>query len=214
MSSSTAQPHLYLASASPRRRELLAQVGLVPEIVVQDIDESQLAGESPETYVTRLARQKAQAALRDPRCRQPLPVVAADTTVVCAGQLLGKPATLAEARRMLQLLSGRTHQVLTAVAVARRDECDVALVATQVRFRELSDAEIDAYWATGEPRDKAGAYAIQGLAAMFIIRIDGSYSGVMGLPLFETLQLLRRFGVSPLQGRDAKSAAAGKGVAV
>jgi septum formation protein len=208
MSSGTPQPQLYLASASPRRRELLAQVGLVPEILVQDIDETQLAGEAPETYVTRLARQKAQAALRDPRCRLPLPVVAADTTVVCAGEALGKPATLAEARRMLQLLSCRTHQVLTAVAVARGDECDVALVVTQVRFRALNDSEIDAYWATGEPRDKAGAYGIQGLGAMFISRIDGSYSGVMGLPLFETLQLLRRFGVTPLRELQQQEGAA------
>jgi septum formation protein len=208
MSSGTPPVQLYLASASPRRRELLAQVGLVPEIVVQDVDESQLPGEAPETYVTRLARQKAQAALRDPRCTLSLPVVAADTTVVCAGQLLGKPETLDEARRMLQLLSSRTHQVLTAVAVAQRDECDVALVATQVRFRALSLAEIDAYWATGEPRDKAGAYGIQGIAAMFVSRIDGSYSGVMGLPLFETLQLLRKFGVSPLHHARVKGAAA------
>jgi septum formation protein len=207
MSSGTPQPQLYLASASPRRRELLAQVGLVPEIVVQDIDETQLAAEPPETYVTRLARQKAQAALRDPRCRMPVPVVAADTTVVCAGEVLGKPATLDEARRMLLLLSGRTHQVFTAVAVAQRDECEVVLVATQVRFRELSAAEIDAYWATGEPRDKAGAYGIQGLAAMFISRIDGSYSGVMGLPLFETLQLLRKFGVTPLREVNQEAAA-------
>jgi septum formation protein len=204
--SSASQPQLYLASASPRRRELLAQVGLVPEVIVQDIDETRLAGETPETYVTRLARQKAQVALRDPRCRLDLPVVAADTTVVCAGEVLGKPATREEARRMLQLLSNRTHQVLTAVAVARRDSCEVALVITQVRFRALSAAEIDAYWATGEPRDKAGAYGIQGLAAMFISRIDGSYSGVMGLPLFETLQLLRKFGVTPLKEPEGAAA--------
>jgi septum formation protein len=206
MSSSTSQPRLYLASASPRRRDLLAQVGLAAEPLVQDIDESQHAGEAPEAYVTRLARQKAQAALRDPRRRLPLPVVAADTTVVCAGEVLGKPATLDEARRMLRLLSGRTHQVLTAVAVAHGSECEVALVVTQVRFRELGAAEIDAYWATGEPRDKAGAYGIQGLAAMFVSRIEGSYSGVMGLPLFETLQLLRKFAVSPLQEPEGATA--------
>lgn len=209
MSSSVIQPNLYLASASPRRRELLAQVGLVPEILVQDIDETQLAGESPENYVTRLARQKAQAAQRDPRCQQSLPVVAADTTVVCAGLALAKPESLDDARRMLRLLSGRTHQVLTAVAVAQGDLCEVALVATQVRFRALTDQEVDAYWATGEPRDKAGAYAIQGLGAMFISRIDGSYSGVMGLPLFETLQLLRKFGVNPLQVPEDATAQTG-----
>ena len=206
MTSGNSLPHaqpqrsvqLYLASASPRRRELLAQVGLTPVVLVQDIDESQLPGESPDIYVTRLARQKAQAALRDPRYRLPLPVVAADTSVVCAGHLLGKPATLAEARQMLQLLSGRTHEVLTAVAVAQREVCELALVSTAVRFRAVQDSEIDAYWATGEPRDKAGAYGIQGIGAMFISRIDGSYSGVMGLPLFETLQLLGKFGVNPL----------------
>jgi septum formation protein len=197
MNSASPQAHVYLASASPRRRELLAQVGLVPEILVQDIDETQLPGEHPEAYVTRLARQKAQAALRDPRCRLGLPVIAADTTVVCAGRILGKPATLAEARDMLQLLSGHTHQVLTAVAVATQQECELALVTTDVRFRPIDAWEIDRYWATGEPRDKAGAYGIQGLGAMFVSRIDGSYSGVMGLPLFETLQLLQHVGVKP-----------------
>lgn len=209
MTSGTLHAKLYLASASPRRRELLAQVGLGAEVVVQDIDESQLPDEAPDAYVSRLARQKAEAALRDPRCRQPLPVVAADTTVVCAGQVLGKPATLDEALQMLRLLSGRTHQVLTAVAVARDAECEVALVTTEVSFRVLRDAEIAAYWASGEPRDKAGAYGIQGIGAMFISHIDGSYSGVMGLPLFETLQLLRKFGVDPL----ATSAVPQNGVA-
>jgi septum formation protein len=204
MTSASPQAQLYLASASPRRRELLAQVGLMPELLVQDIDETQEPREAPEAYVTRLARQKAQAALRDPRCRLSLPVLAADTTVLCAGQLLGKPATLTEARQMLQLLSGRTHQVLTAVAVAQHDALELALVSTAVRFRALQDNEIDAYWATGEPRDKAGAYGIQGLGAAFVSRIDGSYSGVMGLPLFETLQLLRKFGVDPLHAPAAR----------
>jgi septum formation protein len=202
MTSGTSHPQLYLASASPRRRELLAQVGLNIEVLVQDIDESPVAGESPERYVTRLAQQKAVAALRDPRCRLPLPVLAADTTVVCSGQVLGKPGTLNEARQMLQLLSGRTHQVLTAVAVALRNELEVTLVSTDVSFRELSAAEIDAYWATGEPCDKAGAYGVQGIGAAFVARIEGSYSGVVGLPLFETLQLLQKFGVSPLQQQE------------
>lgn len=193
------QAQLYLASASPRRRELLAQVGLTPVLLAQEIDESPLPGEGAEVYVTRLARAKVAAALRDPRWRLPLPVLAADTTVVCAGQILGKPATLAEARRMLKLLSGRTHQVLTAVAIGLQDTMETALVSTDVGFRTLQDTEIDAYWATGEPRDKAGAYAVQGLGAMFVSRIEGSYSGVVGLPLFETLQLLQRFGLSPLR---------------
>jgi septum formation protein len=197
MNSARTQAHVYLASASPRRRELLAQVGLIPEVLVQDIDETQLPAEAPDAYVTRLARQKAQAALQDPRCRLGLPVIAADTSVVRAGRVLGKPATLDEARDMLQLLSGHTHQVLTAVAVATEQECELVLVTTDVCFRTIATDEIERYWATGEPRDKAGAYGIQGLGAMFVSRIDGSYSGVMGLPLFETLQLLRRFGVSP-----------------
>lgn len=206
MTSASSQAHVYLASASPRRRELLAQVGLVPEVLVQDIDEKPLPAELPETYVTRLAREKAQAALRDPRCRLLLPVIAADTTVVCAGRVLGKPASLDEAREMLQLLSGHTHQVMTAVAVAAAGHCELALVSTEVRFRAIDDEEIDRYWATGEPRDKAGGYGIQGLGAMFVSRIDGSYSGVMGLPLFETLQLLKRFGISPLRAGQGVNA--------
>ncbi len=211
----TSQPQLYLASASPRRRELLTQMGLTFDVVVQDIDESLRPGEAAHAYVTRLACEKAKAALLDPRCGLPLPVVAADTSVVCEGRILGKPATLADARQMLQLLSGRTHQVMTAVAVALRNELDVALVSTEVEFRALGAAEIDAYWDTGEPRDKAGAYGVQGIGAAFVSRIEGSYSGVVGLPLFETLRLLQKFGVSPLEqkgkqqkGTQQKGAAA------
>lgn len=200
------QAQLYLASASPRRRELLAQVGLNPVLLPQEIDESPLPGEGAEVYVTRLAREKAAAALRDPRCRLPLPVLAADTTVVCAGQILGKPATLVEARHMLKLLSGQAHQVLTAVAIGQYDAMETTLVSTSVQFRTLQESEIDAYWATGEPRDKAGAYAVQGVGAMFVSRIEGSYSGIVGLPLFETLQLLQRFGVSPLRASSGVAA--------
>ncbi len=199
MQAAPAPAQLYLASASPRRRELLAQVSLTPALLPQNIDENPLPQESPQAYVTRLARDKVMAALRDPDCRLPLPVLAADTTVVCAGAILGKPATLAEARHMLQLLSNRTHLVLTAVAVASRARIEVVLVTTKVSFRALHEAEIEAYWATGEPRDKAGAYAVQGLGALFVNRIEGSYSGVVGLPLFETLELLQQFGVSPLR---------------
>jgi septum formation protein len=189
-------PQLYLASASPRRRELLAQVGLQPLLLPQQVDESLLGGESAPDYVLRLAREKAAAALRDQAYLLPLPVLAADTSVVCDQQVLGKPASLAEARAMLTLLSGRKHQVLTAVALATRQETTAVLVSTDVHFRTLGEAEIVAYWASGEPRDKAGAYAVQGLGAMFVSRIEGSYSGVVGLPLFETLQLLAAFGVS------------------
>jgi septum formation protein len=123
---------------------------------------------------------------------------------VCGGEVLGKPASLSEARRMLQLLSGRTHQVLTAVAAACGDDCEVVVVATDVSFRAIASDEIDAYWATGEPVDKAGAYGIQGLGAMFVSHIEGSYSGVMGLPLFETLELLRKFGVTSLRRGNAE----------
>jgi septum formation protein len=198
MQPATSQAQLYLASASPRRRELLAQVRLLAALLPQDIDESLMVDESPETYVTRLAQSKAAAALRDPRYKQDLPVLAADTTVVCEGQILGKPATLGEARAMLRLLSGRAHRVLTAVAIGVRARTEVILVTTSVHFRAIDDVEIDTYWNTGEPQDKAGGYGIQGLGAMFVRHIEGSYSGVMGLPLFETLQLLKTFGVNPL----------------
>jgi septum formation protein len=201
-----AQAHLYLASASPRRRELLAQVGIVALVLPQDVDESVRADERPDSYVRRLACNKALAALADARRRLPLPVLAADTTVVCEGRILGKPATREEAHSMLALLSGRTHHVLTAIALTAGAEPEVELVDTSVQFRALDRAEIDAYWATGEPRDKAGAYGVQGLGARFVSRIEGSYSGVMGLPLFETLQLLARYGVDPL--RMARGAAA------
>jgi septum formation protein len=192
------QAQIYLASASPRRRELLTQVRLTPALLPQDIDESLLHDEAPETYVTRLAKSKAAAALRDPRYARALPVLAADTTVVCEGRILGKPATLADARDMLQLLSGRAHRVLTAVAIGVQARTEVILVATTVYFRDIGAAEIDAYWQTGEPQDKAGGYGIQGLGARFVRHIEGSYSGVMGLPLFETLQVLKNFGVDPL----------------
>lgn len=203
---STPQAHLYLASASPRRRELLAQVGLRPALLPQHLDESLLQGEAPVAYVRRLARAKAAAALRDARYLQALPVIAADTAVICAGQILGKPASLAEARVMLGMLAGRDHQVLTAVAVADSARTELVVVSTTVHFRPLTDVEIAAYWASGEPQDKAGAYAIQGLGAMFVSRIEGSYSGVVGLPLFETLQLLPSFGIGSaalLQGQAA-----------
>lgn len=196
MQSSARAPRLYLASASPRRRELLLQLGLNHAVLPQDIDESQRPGEAPEAYVRRLALEKAAAALLDPACREPLPVLAADTSVVCDGRILGKPATLDSAIEMLSLLSGREHEVLTAVAVARGELVLDALSVSQVCFRRVNQEEMLAYWHSGEPCDKAGAYAVQGLGAMFISRISGSYSGVMGLPLFETVQLLARFGIS------------------
>jgi len=194
--SSSQVPRLYLASASPRRRELLAQIGLGHLLLPQHIDESVRSGESPELYVQRLARQKAEAGWRDGNRQLNLPVLAADTTVVCDGKVLGKPATLQEAQVMLGLLSARSHQVLTGIAVQRGEQLQEKVVSTDVSFRKLTRDEIDAYWDSGEPHDKAGAYGIQGKAAVFVESISGSYSNVVGLPLFETATLLEHFGIS------------------
>lgn len=196
MSLSVPTPRLALASASPRRRELLLQLGLAHLPLPQDIDESQRSGEVPAAYVRRLALEKARAGLLDPARPGDLPVLAADTSVVCDGRILGKPASLENALGMLELLSGREHQVLTAVAVAQGTRFHEALSVSTVRFRAVERAEMVAYWNSGEPCDKAGAYAVQGLGAMFISHIEGSYSGVMGLPLFETVQLLANFGIT------------------
>lgn len=189
------RPRLYLASASPRRRELLAQLKLEVLLLPQQVDETPRAGEAPDDCALRLAADKARAALADPGCRLDLPVLAADTVVVCDGQLLGKPKSLEDAASMLRRLSGRQHQVLTAVAIADRQHLETVCVSTSVSFRQLDDEEVFAYWHSGEPQDKAGAYAIQGLGAMFVSRIEGSYSNVVGLPLYETVQLLTAFGL-------------------
>jgi septum formation protein len=186
------QPKLVLASASPRRRALLAQVGLQCDIRPVDLDESAAPGEAPEDYVSRLARQKGEAASRDAG----EVVVAADTIVVLDGESLGKPLDQAHARRMLARLSGRDHEVMSAVAVVADSGSAMALSRTRVWMRPVTSDEIDRYCASGEPMDKAGAYAIQGLAASFVTRLDGSYSGVVGLPLYETLQLLADCGVA------------------
>lgn len=193
---SSVAPRLYLASASPRRRELLLQIGLSHLVLPQQLDESVMPGEVPEHYVVRLATAKAQAGWRDQLRTLSLPVLAADTSVVCEGRILGKPATLQEARAMLQLLSGRTHQVLTGIAAVQHDHCQALVVSTEVSFKPLNTGEIDAYWHSGEPHDKAGAYGIQGRGALFVSGIRGSYSNVVGLPLFETVQLLKNFGIS------------------
>lgn len=184
-------PVLCLASASPRRRELLASIGVPAEVRPVGIDETPLPDESPQAYVVRLAREKALAGGR----RSRLPTLGSDTAVVCAGRILGKPADQAGAAAMLRLLSGRWHEVLTAVAVTGPAGLLEACVTTRVFLREIDDREIAAYWATGEPADKAGGYAIQGLAAIFVERMEGSHSAVVGLPLFETAQLLARQGV-------------------
>lgn len=186
-------PRVCLASVSPRRRELLAQIG-VPHIAVgADIDETAWAGEAPRDYVLRMAQQKA---LTVRERGEKLPVLAADTTVVLDDVIYGKPRDREDGIAMLGRLSGRTHGVLTAVAVADAHGVAVRLSVSTVRFRDLSSQECADYWETGEPRDKAGGYAVQGAAAVFIESLSGSYSGVMGLPLFETAELLRAAGIT------------------
>ena len=180
---------LVLASGSPRRRELLAQVRVPFTVVAADVDETPLPGEAPRDLVRRLAMAKATAVEGDP-------VLAADTIVEVDGEILGKPADADDARRMLTRLSGRSHRVHTGVAVRRGEQLGVEVVTTIVTFVALTTVSIDWYLATGEPFDKAGAYAIQGRAGAFAERIEGSYSGVMGLPLFETAGLLRQFGIA------------------
>jgi septum formation protein len=177
---------------SPRRRELLAQIGVPHTISAAHVDETLLPGEVPADYVARLARLKA-ITVRERG--EPLPVLAADTTVVLEGSVYGKPAGRAEGLAMLEALAGRTHQVLTAVALAREQGIALRVNCSSVRFRNIERAEIEAYWDTGEPRDKAGGYAIQGYGAVFITALSGSFSGVMGLPLFETAELLRDAGI-------------------
>jgi septum formation protein len=199
---------IYLASRSPRRRELLRQIGVTFEIVLMredtrrgaDVDETPLAGEAPDAYVLRVARAKAASALTQigRRGLAQQPVLAADTTVVCDGEILGKPVDAEDAARILTRLAGREHRVLTAIALARRDEVEARLSDSAVEFRRLAADEIRRYAATGEPLDKAGAYAIQGRAAAFVTRISGSYSGVVGLPLAEVAELLARFGIDVL----------------
>jgi septum formation protein len=184
---------VYLASASPRRSELLRQIGVSFTVRAAAIDEDRLGGESPEAYVVRLAAAKAEtvwAAVADAR-----PVLGADTAVVLDGELLGKPADAAEAVAMLERLSGRTHRVLTAVALRHAGGLDTASSESEVRFRATTHAERLAYCGTGEPFDKAGGYGIQGHAAVFVENVTGSYSGVVGLPLFETAALLARCGL-------------------
>ena len=194
---------LYLASASPRRRELLRQIGIGFEPLLlreraprgPDVSEATRPGESPDDYVRRVCRAKAGVAWRRILERGLVrnPVLAADTAVFVDGMLLGKPADRDDAARMLRLLSGTTHRVLTAVAIQFGDRIEMAVNDSVVRFSELSPKDIADYVDSGEPMDKAGAYAIQGRAAAFIPELHGSYSGVMGLPLYETAALIERF---------------------
>lgn len=193
-----ANPLIYLASQSPRRRELLSRIGVAHEIVAAVIDESPHPGESPEIYVIRMALAKARmGASRLMQGRRP--VLGADTTVVVDGEILGKPSNRADGVAMLRRLAGRSHQVLTAVALIDPDDLDHAasrLSISTVTFREIGDAECQAYWQTGEPADKAGGYGIQGYAAIFIKHLEGSFSGVMGLPLYETAELMQEFEIN------------------
>lgn len=187
-------PALILASASPRRRVLLEQAGLVCSVLPAAIDETPHDGEPPAAYVRRLARAKAQRVAAD---RPDCVVIGADTAVVVDGTVLGKPATGDEARGMLMTLSARDHEVMSAVALCIGGSCDDRIAVTRVAFRAVDDAEATAYVASGEWQDKAGGYAIQGRAAAFVQWIEGSYTGVVGLPMFETLALLAAAGIEP-----------------
>jgi septum formation protein len=203
---------VYLASRSPRRRELLKQIGVEFELLMlrestdraRDVDETPLPREAPDEYAVRVAQAKAAVGMRYlmqrrlPRMYPVFPLVAADTAVALEGEILGKPDSIPHATDMLRRLSGRTHQVYTAVSVAFEDQVETALSRSDVTFGALDDAEIAAYVASTEPMDKAGAYAIQGLAAVFVESVSGSYSGVVGLPLFETAGLLKHFGCGVL----------------
>ena len=189
-------PSIYLASSSPRRQELLRQLGIAFEVVVPQISEQPRTDELATDYVLRLAAEKARCVVRrvDSRPGGPLPVLGADTEVVVDREILGKPRNRDHACQMLRRLSGRTHRVLTALCIVNQGVERSAISESRVTFGALSEEEIARYWESGEPADKAGAYAIQGRAAAFIARLEGSYSGVMGLPLYELAMLLREMG--------------------
>ena len=187
------KPVLHLASASPRRRELLTALGLDFSYDGVAIDESALPGEVPSDMVLRLATSKARTAYESGE--HPAPVLGAYTIVLVDDRVFGKPASKEEALAMLASLSGRTHQVLTGVAVVANGELQTAISRTEVQFREIHPDEAEAYWQSGEPAGKAGAYAVQGLGGIFVSAINGSYTGVVGLPVFETVNLLRRAGI-------------------
>lgn len=185
---------IYLASQSPRRAELLRQLGVRFEVVNAVVDESLQHNESPYQYVLRVAQTKAEAALALLGDKADRPLLAADTAVTLDGHILGKPRDRADGLAMLAQLSGRTHQVLSALVVWTPDGVQQALSTSTVSFRTITPDEAAVYWETGEPADKAGAYAIQARGAVFVERLEGSYSGVMGLPLYETAQLLKQAG--------------------
>lgn len=186
---------IVLASASARRSLLLTQIGVRHRAVAADVDETPRPGELPDEYVGRLAHEKALAVVRAEGGAPDRPVLAADTTVVLDGRIFGKPADEAECVAMLATLGGRTHAVLTALLLWQEGRLRLALSTSRVTFREIEASECRRYWASGEPAGKAGAYAIQGFGAVFVERLEGSFSGVMGLPLYETAALLDAAGV-------------------
>lgn len=198
------QPRIYLASQSPRRRELLKQIGVHFEVLLLrndprrnvDVDETPLPDEAPQEYVQRICHAKAQAGWNAVQARmlRAWPVLAADTVVELDGEIYGKPRDTAHAAAILRALSGRTHRVLTAVALAYQGRCEARLSITEVEFAALDEGRIHRYLLSNEAYDKAGAYGIQGMAGAFVRRLDGSYTGVMGLPLYETVELLHLFG--------------------
>jgi septum formation protein len=202
---SISDKRIYLASRSPRRRDLLKQIGVPFELLLlredlrrgADVDETPLPDESPGVYVLRMAMVKAAMAVRQIAYRglPQKPALAADTTVVFDGQVVGKPEDPEHAARILRALSGREHQVLTAIAVALKEQVETQISVSSVWFRELSDTDIRRYCTSGESLDKAGAYGIQGRAGAFVTRISGSYSGIIGLPLVETVELLQKFDI-------------------
>lgn len=198
-----ARPPILLASASPRRSALLRQIDVDHDVRPVDIDETPRTGEPPAQYALRLAEEKARVLWQRLEPAERRPVLAADTTVALGLEILGKPLDREDAARILARLSGRAHEVHTAVALLHEGGADARVSTSTVTFRDLSDAEIEWYWRTGEPADKAGAYAVQGHGAIFIRHLAGSYSGVMGLPLYETWELL-----APLLGLNGREGAA------
>lgn len=195
---------IILASASPRRRELLAQIGVTAIVQAVDIDESRKPNEPVNDYVERLAMEKAQRGFDTINNEKALPVLGSDTIVEIDGMVLGKPESRSHAKEMLMQLSGQVHEVHTSVAIVTPDNKVLATSGTHVQFKTLDAQDIESYISSGEADDKAGAYAIQGIAAQFVKNINGSYSGVMGLPLYETVELLERCGVRALDLIDVK----------
>ncbi|HWI14012.1 MAG TPA: Maf family protein [Burkholderiales bacterium] len=203
-----AEKSIYLASRSPRRRDLLKQIGIDFEMLLlrsdprrgPDVDETPRGDETPLDYAVRIARMKAEVGMRAVAMRRlrPKPVLAADTTVVLGDAIIGKPADRDDAVQILSSLSGREHQVISVVAMSYRDQVEHRVSTSAVWFRKIADEEIRRYADSGEPMDKAGAYGIQGRAGVFVTRIEGSYSGIMGLPLAETAELMHKFGIAVL----------------